>query len=200
MDSEHNRGRSRHVTKTDAGWPPGRIVVVMGVSGSGKSTLAEGLAARIGAVYLDGDDLHPQQNVAAMSAGRPLDDAMRLPWLAAVAAAANEVRNRRPGEGIAVVVACSALKRSYREVLEGAMGVFWLIHLAGSKELIASRMAARRGHFMPTRLLESQFADLEAPVPGERTLVLSVEDEPGALVEQAREWLLGKGALAEEGA
>ncbi|HEX5091528.1 MAG TPA: gluconokinase [Burkholderiales bacterium] len=130
------------------------IVVVMGVSGCGKSTVGALLAQALGAEFLDGDDFHPPENVAKMAAGTPLTDADRAPWLAGLNA---ELRRRRHA-----VLACSALKESYRAALrEGVACRF--IHLRGSRELIASRMAARRHRYMPAALLDSQYAALEPP-------------------------------------
>lgn len=130
------------------------IVVVMGVSGSGKSTVGALLAERLGAEFLDADEFHPPENVAKMAAGVPLTDADRAPWLARLNA---ELRRRKDA-----VLACSALKESYRRVLaEGVACRF--VHLRGPIELIRSRMQARSHRYMPASLLESQFAALESP-------------------------------------
>jgi len=126
----------------------------MGVSGSGKSTVGALLAERLGVEFLDGDDYHPPANVAKMAAGQPLEDADRGPWLERLNA---ELRRRR-----SAVLACSALKAAYREVL--ARGVDCrIVHLRGSIELIRDRMQSRRHRYMPASLLESQFAALEPP-------------------------------------
>ena len=141
-----------------------RLIIVMGVSGCGKSTIAEGLAEAIGGRFFDGDHFHPRANIDKMSRGEALTDEDRWPWLSLVAAELSK------GSGD-VVGACSALKRAYRRHISETVGAeVRFVHLSGSKELIADRMAARDGHFMPLSLLESQFAALEPP-----------EGEPGAV-------------------
>lgn len=134
------------------------VFVVMGVSGSGKSTVGKLIAEALGARYAEGDSFHPPQNVEKMRSGQPLDDNDRAPWLEAMADAIREWNAR----GETVVLACSALKRRYRDVLRTG-GDVRFIHLAGDKALIASRLAARTGHYMPPTLLDSQFATLEPP-------------------------------------
>ena len=131
------------------------IVVVMGVSGCGKSTVGKLLAERLGRRFLDADEFHPPANVAKMAAGTPLTDADRLPWL--------ENLNRKLLEDRNTVLACSALKESYRLILATASGDCRFVHLRGSIELIRSRLTERRHRFMPASLLESQFAALEPP-------------------------------------
>lgn len=139
-------------------------VVVMGVSGCGKSSVGEALGARLGVPYVDGDDLHPAENVVKMAAGVPLSDADRWPWLDRVAEVLAE---RAP-----VIVGCSALRRAYRDrIRAGAGGAVRFVHLAGSREVIAARMAARTGHYMPASLLDSQFAALERPGADEAVTV-----------------------------
>ncbi len=139
-------------------------VVLMGVSGCGKSSVGAALAARLGVPYRDGDDLHPPANVAKMRAGVPLTDADRWPWLDRVALELDE--------GAPLIIGCSALRRAYRDrIRAGAGGPVHFIHLAGDRALIASRMAARTGHYMPLALLDSQFATLEAPGPDEALTV-----------------------------
>lgn len=134
------------------------IVVLMGVSGSGKTTTGEALARALGWPFRDADDFHPPQNVAKMKAGTPLTDDDRWPWLDRIV---DEVR-RMTKEGGDVVVACSALKQSYRDRLAQA-GDVRFVHLRGDAPTIAARLAARRHHYMPATLLESQFAALEPP-------------------------------------
>ncbi|MGK5632590.1 gluconokinase, partial [Streptomyces sp. URMC 123] len=156
-----------------------RVVVVMGVSGTGKSTVGELLAAALGVPYAEADDFHSPANIAKMSAGVPLEDADRAPWLDAI----GDWAAGRAGRG--GVVSCSALKRAYRDRLRAkAPGLFFL-HLAGDRELIAERMAARTGHFMTTRLLDSQFATLEPLQPDETGVTVDVAPEPGVVVERA---------------
>jgi len=156
-----------------------RTLVVMGVAGSGKSLIGKLLADRLGALFEDGDDFHPPANKQKMTAKIPLTDEDRGPWLEAMRARIKEVRTEQP----MYVLACSALKRSYRDVLRGGDGVKILefVYLKGSRELIGERMGAREGHFMPTALLDSQFATLEEP---ENALVVSVDQTPQAIVEE----------------
>jgi gluconokinase len=155
------------------------IVVMMGVSGCGKTTVATRLAARLGWQMLEGDKLHPPENVAKMSAGIPLSDDDRLPWLRAIASAIDRWR----ADAASGVVACSALKRAYRDILIGPRADVMLVYLQGSRALIAERLAARRGHFMPAGLLESQFATLEEPGAAEHPIVESVAPAPEAIVD-----------------
>lgn len=150
------------------------VVVLMGVSGSGKTTIGALLAAMEGWNFQEGDDLHPRANVEKMSRGVPLDDADRMPWLHAVAAVIDRWRAR----GKAGVVTCSALKRSYRDIIIGERPGVLLVYLKGSRALIGRRMAARHEHFMPTALLDSQFATLEEPGADERPLVVGVDSSP----------------------
>lgn len=145
-------------------------LVVMGVSGSGKSTIAESLAARLGWRYEDADKFHPPANVAKMSAGQPLTDEDRWPWLRAIA---DEI-DRLSAAGQRAVVACSALKRSYRDILVHGRGDIRIVFLNGTQDLIADRLVARKGHFMPPGLLASQFRTLEPPQPGERPITVSI--------------------------
>ena len=146
-------------------------LVVMGVSGSGKSTVAEHLAARIGWRYVDGDLFHPPANVAKMSAGHPLTDEDRWPWLQAIA---DEI-DRLAAAGSRAVVACSALKRAYRDILVHGREDVRIVYLDGTQDLIAKRLAARKGHFMPPGLLDSQFRTLEPPQPSERPVTISID-------------------------
>ncbi len=150
----------------------------MGVSGSGKSTVGENLAQQLGAAYQEGDALHPAANVDKMSHGIPLTDADRRPWLQAIAA----IIDGWLQHGQAGVVACSALKRAYRDILIGGRKGVALVYLEGSHALIAERMAARHGHFMPTALLDSQFATLEPPGAEENPIIVSVAASPEAIV------------------
>ena len=155
------------------------VLVMMGVSGSGKTTVAKGVADRLGWQMLEGDKLHPPANIAKMSAGTPLDDEDRWPWLHAIAAAIDDWRTK----GVSGVVACSALKRAYRDILIGSRTDVVLVYLQGSHDLIATRMAARHGHFMPPGLLDSQFAALEEPGEAEHPIVASIAPAPDAIIE-----------------
>ena len=156
---------------------------MMGVSGSGKSAVAARLAQRLGWTMAEGDQLHPPENVEKMRNGVPLDDADRWPWLDRV----GELLKAWAAEGRSGVVTCSALKRSYRARLLSARPDLRFVYLEGSKALFAGRVAARHHEFMPASLLESQFATLEAPLPGEPVIAVdagaTVEAEVEAIVK-----------------
>src|SRR5689334_7597925 len=156
-----------------------RAVVVMGVSGSGKSTIASMLAQRLHWVYEDADWFHSQSNIEKMHRGEPLNDEDRWPWLRAIAAWIDETR-RAGGHG---VVACSALKRAYRDILIGDRRDVRLVFLKGDRDLIGRRIAARADHFMPTTLLDSQFAALQEPKADERPITVSIVPHPREIVE-----------------
>lgn len=156
------------------------IAVVMGVSGSGKTTIARGVAQREGWQLVEGDNFHPPENVAKMHAGTPLSDGDRWPWLRAVAREIDAMRER----GEQAVVACSALKHAYRDILIGGRTDVVLVYLQGSKELIEARLAARKGHFMPSALLDSQFATLEEPDQDEHPIVVSIGPSPDAIIDE----------------
>ena len=152
----------------------------MGVSGSGKSTVAGLLAGRLGCDLAEGDELHPPENVAKMTAGVPLTDTDRMPWLQRVAAwIADHVDNARDG-----VITCSALKRSYRDLLRGSSGDVVFVYLRGTTDTIAHRLAARHGHYMPSSLLDSQFADLEPPGPDEHAVTVDIGPPPDEIVRR----------------
>lgn len=145
--------------------------VVMGVSGCGKSSVGERLAAVLGGSFTDGDDLHPEKNIAKMARGEPLDDADRAPWLDRVGAT---LRMREAP----AVIACSALRHMYRDrIRQQAARPVMFMHLTGSRAVIAARMAARNGHFMPPALLDSQLAALEAPDAVEAAITVDL-DQP----------------------
>ena len=156
-------------------------VVVMGVSGSGKTTLARGLADRLGWEFLEGDDLHPPENVAKMSAGTPLDDEDRWPWLEAIGRWVDE----RAAAGTSAVITCSALKRAYRDLLDGGRPTVRFCHVEADPDLIRSRVEARRGHYMPASQLPSQLAILEPLGDDEPGTTVSAESDPDAMVEEA---------------
>jgi gluconokinase len=156
-----------------------KALVVMGVSGSGKSTIASMLAQRLHWVYEDGDWFHPKSNIEKMHHGEPLNDEDRWPWLRAIAEWIDATRHAG-GHG---VVACSALKRAYRDVLIGDRRDVRLVFLKGDLDLIARRIAARADHFMPTTLLDSQFAALQEPQADERPITVSIVPHPREIVE-----------------
>jgi gluconokinase len=158
---------------------PPCALVVMGVSGSGKSTIADHLARRLGWRYEDGDKFHPASNVAKMSAGHPLTDTDRWPWLQAIA---DEI-DRIAAAGERAVVACSALKRGYRDVLVHGRDDVRIVFLDGTENLIAERLAARKGHFMPPGLLASQFTTLERPDASERPITASIDASVERIVD-----------------
>lgn len=153
------------------------VVVLMGVSGSGKSTIGAALSQQLGWPYSDADVFHPPANVAKMSAGEPLNDDDRKPWLAAIAAHIDKAR----ADGAHAIVSCSALKRIYRDVLVGARDDVRLVLLDGTKDEIHARMSARKDHFMPLSLLDSQFATLERPTPDERAICVSISGTPAQI-------------------
>lgn len=166
----------RLTAPADVAAPP--RVVVMGVSGCGKSTVGALLAARLGVPFLDADDLHPRSNVDKMAAGVPLTDEDRWPWLRLVGQALAEAP-------AGAVVACSALRRAYRDVLREAAPGVRFVHLAGTREQLAARLSHRLDHFMPAALLDTQLATLEVPGDDEGAVVLDVSSTPAALAEQA---------------
>ncbi len=156
------------------------VAVVMGVAGAGKTTVGKRLAERLGWEFAEGDRFHPPENVAKMQSGHPLTDDDRAPWLAAIAAAIDAWRARHA----CGVVTCSALKRDYRRRIIGDRSGVRLVYLDGSRELIAERLAARRGHFMPPTLLDSQFGALEPPGPDENPIIVAIDQPVGRIVER----------------
>jgi gluconokinase len=154
-------------------------LIVMGVSGSGKSTIADRLAKRLRWTFEDGDKFHPASNVAKMSAGHPLTDEDRWPWLQAIA---DEI-DRVCKAGQHAVIACSALKRAYRDILVHGRTDVRMVFLNGTQELIASRLAQRKGHFMPPGLLASQFNTLEPPDRSEKPVIVSIDASVDAIVD-----------------
>ena len=154
-------------------------LIVMGVSGAGKSTIGEKLAERLGWKFEDGDRFHPPSNVAKMSAGQPLTDEDRRPWLRAIA---DEIAGVCEAAGH-VVIASSALKRAYRDILVNGRPDVRIIYLDGPQELIASRLALRKNHFMPPGLLESQFRTLEPPDASENPVTVSIDGSVETVVD-----------------
>ncbi|QFG24316.1 gluconokinase [Actinomadura sp. WMMB 499] len=161
---------------------PPEIILVGGVSGSGKTTVGTLLAERLGWDYAEADDFHSPENIAKMRSGTPLTDADRMPWLRKIGAWMDErVRAGEPG-----VVTCSALKRSYRDILLGGRPAARLVMLDGDRDTIAARMRERKGHFFKPGLLDSQFADYERPDPDENVLTVPVDEAPEKIVERIR--------------
>lgn len=156
------------------------VIVVMGVTGCGKSTIAQMLAEHLQAHFIDADALHPASNIEKMSQGIPLSDADRIPWLETVCF---EAKNHAAKKG-AAVVACSALRRSYRDILNQA-GEVRYVYLAGTFELIQTRVNSREGHFMPPSLLESQFATLEDPSDEPGVVTVDIDQTPEHIVASA---------------
>lgn len=155
------------------------LIVVMGVSGCGKSTLGEALGRALDVPYADADDFHPQANIDKMTAGIPLDDADRAPWLDAMGAWLAE----RTDSG--AVATCSALKRAYRDRLRGAAPRAFFVHLWGDPEVVQQRVAERADHFMPASLVASQYATLEPLQPDEVGVALDFALPPQTLADQA---------------
>ena len=156
------------------------IAVIMGVSGSGKTTVSALLAAALGCQFQEGDDLHPAANVEKMHSGTPLTDADRLPWLRKIAEEIDGWRAR----GESGVLTCSALKRSYRDIIIGDRSDLVLVYLKGSHDLIHRRMVARHEHFMPVALLDSQFATLQEPTLDEHPITVDVGGRPIEIVSE----------------
>jgi len=161
-------------------------IVVMGVSGCGKTSVAEGLAAALSAAFIEGDSLHPAANVEKMSKGMPLDDADRWPWLDIIGRALSDARARDES----IVISCSALKKIYRDHLRAAAGgTLAFVYLKGSRELLLGRMTARRGHFMPASLLDSQLATLEDPSGEPGVVVVDIDASIAQIVNAALDGL-----------
>jgi gluconokinase len=156
------------------------IVLVAGVSGSGKSTVGSLLASKLGWPFTDGDALHPAANIAKMRAGLPLSDADREPWLASVGARMDDYLEA----GQSAVLACSALKRSYRNELTTGRPAVRIVFLEASREMLTARLRARHGHFFPAALLDSQLAAEQVPQPTEGALVLPATGQPDQLVQE----------------
>jgi gluconokinase len=155
------------------------IAIVMGVSGSGKTTIAAGLARQEGWILLEGDSFHPPANIAKMKAGTPLTDEDRWPWLRAIAAEIDRVCQASEH----AVIACSALKRAYRDILVHGRKDVRIVYLNGTQQLIADRLAKRKGHFMPPDLLPSQFRTLEPPGSDEDPVTVSIDASVEAIVD-----------------
>lgn len=161
------------------------LVVVMGVSGSGKTVVGNFLADKLGCLFVDGDDLHPPENVERMRAGQKLDDETRKPWLAAICQSAESSFT----EASSIVIACSALKAKYREQLRSVSKPVWFVFLNGPQEVIQARMEKRKGHYMPASLLDSQFADLEIPENEPNVVPVDVDQPMEVMLETCWELL-----------
>lgn len=160
-----------------------RSIIVMGVSGVGKTSVAVGLADHQGGTYLEADNFHPPENIKSMQDGTPLTDEMRMPWLSSVAAAIKSEQDKHKTKP--VIAACSALKRSYRDLMRETLPEVIFLHLTASEDLISARMGAREGHFMPPSLLKSQLASLEAPEADEAHLSIDVSGDKDAVITAA---------------
>jgi gluconokinase len=170
-------------------------LVLMGVAGVGKSSVMAELAARLGWPTLEGDSLHPLANVAKMTAGNPLSDAERLPWLRAVAAWIGEQEAHRTSS----IVTCSALRRSYRDLLRRGHPSVWFIHLVAPIDVLETRIERRRGHYMPASMLASQVATLEPLERGEPGSTIDAIPAPDGVAEQVIEALRLEPALVSRG-
>jgi gluconokinase len=155
------------------------VIVVMGVAGTGKTTIGPLLASRLGVPYAEGDDFHPEANIAKMTAGTPLTDEDRRPWLEAIGAWAHG------RAGLGGVVSSSALKRAYRDRIRSAAPGVVFVHLTGDRPLIEDRMAHRKGHFMPTALLDSQFGTLQPLQADETGVAVDVTGSPEEITDRA---------------
>ena len=165
-------------------------VIVMGVTSCGKTSVGEGLAAELKCPFIEGDKLHPTSNIAKMTVGTPLNDDDRWPWLDII----GKAMKAECEKGHGVIASCSSLKRIYRKKLaEAARMPISFIFLHGSRELLAARMADRKGHFMPTSLLDSQLKTLEVPGPDENALHLDVALSVDELIARSKEYVMSQG-------
>lgn len=172
---------------SDTRYPP---MIIMGVQGSGKSTIGAALAKRLNVDFIDGDDLHPTANKEKMAAGHPLTDEDRVPWLKTIGQTIADHRD----DGRITIVACSALKRWYRELLRSSAPDLVFVHLSGDQTLLADRLAHRDHAFMPTTLLDSQMETLEPLAPWESGIVISIEQDPVAIVDEVTRMLMARAA------
>ncbi|MFM2621800.1 gluconokinase [Vibrio owensii] len=169
-------------------------IVVMGVSSSGKSTIGEYLANRLNAKFLDGDDLHPKENVLKMASGQPLTDHDRAPWLKRVNDAIFSVEIKEEK----MVLVCSALKKQYRDQIRHGNTNVTFIFLDGSKELIKKRIALREGHYMKPKMVDSQFAVLEKPVGEHDVITVSIDQSIPELLDTCVTSLINRGVILNE--
>ena len=164
-----------------SGTPEGAQIIVMGVSGSGKSTIGALIAGALGVPFVDGDSLHPQSNIEKMAGGQPLNDDDRWPWLATV----GETLSDAGRQGSGMVIACSALRRAYRDAILRTAPDTRFVHLSGTREVLASRVEGRSDHFMPPALLDSQFATLEPLGDDEPGIVVDIDQSVTEIVSEA---------------
>jgi gluconokinase len=165
---------------TNRVWETALVIIVMGISGCGKSTVGGMLADRMGMRFAEGDAYHTAENIAKMSKGQPLNDDDRMPWLESMA---HDIKSWTE-HNIPAVLSCSALKKSYRDILINGNPKVRLVHLHGDVQIVRNRMARRRDHYMPTSLIDSQIATLEIPDTQERVLTLNIADDPVKIVDQ----------------
>lgn len=151
-------------------------IIIMGVSGCGKTSIGKLLAERLNVPFYDGDDFHPASNVQKMQSGNPLNDQDRHPWLKTLADQIDKMNQEGGG-----VLACSALKQAYRDILAGSGTPVVFVYLRGNQQLIAGRLSGREGHYMPAELLDSQLKDLEEPVD---SVTVSIDQKPDEIVEE----------------
>ena len=165
-------------------------VIAMGVTSCGKTSVGEGLAKELNCPFIEGDKLHPASNIAKMTVGTPLTDSDRWPWLEII----GKAMKAECDKGHGVIASCSSLKKAYRQKLAEAAGMpIGFIFLYGSRELLAARMADRKGHFMPTSLLDSQLKTLEVPGPDENALHLDVAMSVDELIARSKEYVMSQG-------
>ncbi|MCH1882373.1 gluconokinase [Agrococcus sp. ARC_14] len=165
-------------------------MIIMGVQGSGKSTIGSALAERLNIDFIDGDDLHPKANKDKMASGTPLTDEDRVPWLKII----GQTIADGSAKGRVTIVACSALKRWYRELLRSSDASLVFVHLVGDKDLLADRLAHRDHEYMPSTLLDSQIDTLEPLAEWERGIAISIEQPPAAIVDEVTRILMGRAA------
>src|SRR5690606_38350746 len=180
MPGKNETAAAQPATDVAAPARPPLVLVLMGVSGSGKTTIGKAVAARLGWPFEEGDDLHPAANIAKMRAKIPLTDADRRPWLEKIAARIDEWRQTGTGG----IISCSALKRSYRDFLAAGRPEVRFVYLHGEESLIAARLSARKGHFMPADLLASQFATLEKPASDEPAITVDISPPPETIAAE----------------
>ena len=159
----------------------GKCIIVMGVCASGKSTIGQKLAIQLKAKFIDADDLHPKKNIIKMAGGQPLDDNDRFPWLERVREAVSDAKNNNE----VCFIACSALKKKYRDQIRSGNKNTVFIYLEATQKIIISRMELRKGHFMKSDLVSSQFDALQSPIDEQNVLLISIEQYQDSIIKQA---------------